>query len=57
MRHRPFIGARFIFSVLRLGLEAMVVPGGGRAGSIDGKEIKDSSGLQQQYTLSLGLDF
>jgi hypothetical protein len=57
MRHRPFIGARFIFSVLRFGIEAMVVPGGGRAGELNGAAIQDSSGLQQQYTLSAGLDF
>lgn len=57
LRHRPFLGARFIFSVLRLGVEAMFVPGGGRAGTLDGVTIEDSSGLQQQYTLSLGLDF
>ncbi|MEZ4451023.1 MAG: hypothetical protein R3B09_16190 [Nannocystaceae bacterium] len=57
LRHRPFLGARFIFSVLRLGLEAMFVPGGGRAGKLNGNSIEDSSGFQQQYTLSLGLDF
>ncbi|MCB9703409.1 MAG: hypothetical protein H6711_16070 [Myxococcales bacterium] len=57
LRHRPFLGARFIFSVLRLGVEAMIVPGGGRDGELNGMKIQDSSGLQQQYTLSLGLDF
>ena len=57
LRHRPFLGARFIFSVLRFGIEAMFVPGGGRAGELNGVSIQDSSGLQQQYTLSLGLDF
>ena len=31
MRHRPFIGLRFIFSVIRVTFEAMIVPGGGRA--------------------------
>ena len=56
-RHRPFLGFRFIFSVLRIGVEAMFVPGGKREGDIDGKKIADTSGLQQQYTLSLGLDF
>lgn len=57
LRHRPFLGIRVIFSVLRLGFEAMIVPGGGRAGDIGGKKVEDKSGLQQQYTLSLGLDF
>lgn len=57
LRHRPFLGFRFIFSVLRVGVEAMIVPGGNRQGDIDGKKVDDKSGLQQQYTLSLGLDF
>jgi hypothetical protein len=57
MRHRPFVGLRFIFSVIRVTMEAMIVPGGGRAGKIDGTSVADKSGLQQQYTLSLGLDF
>jgi hypothetical protein len=57
LRHRPFLGVRVIFSVLRIGFEAMIVPGGGRAGDINGKKVADKSGLQQQYTLSLGLDF
>ena len=57
LRHRPFLGFRFIFSVIRIGMEAMIVPGGGRAGKIDGTSVADNSGLQQQYTLSLGLDF
>ncbi len=57
LRHRPFLGARFIFSVLRFGVEAMFTPGGGRAGDLKGVTIEDSSGLQQQYTFSLGLDF
>lgn len=56
-RHRPFIGFRFIFSVLRVGVEAMIVPGGKREGDLDGNKVADKSGLQQQYTLSLGLDF
>lgn len=57
LRHRPFLGVRVIFSVLRIGFEAMIVPGGGRAGDINGTKVADKSGLQQQYTLSLGLDF
>jgi hypothetical protein len=57
LRHRPFLGMRFIFSVIRITAEAMIVPGGGRDGKLDGTTVKDNSGLQQQYTLSLGLDF
>jgi hypothetical protein len=57
LRHRPFIGMRFIFSVIRITAEAMVVPGGGRNGKLNGASVADNSGLQQQYTLSLGLDF
>jgi hypothetical protein len=57
MRHRPFVGLRFIFSVIRITAEAMIVPGGGRDGKLAGAKVVDNSGLQQQYTLSLGLDF
>ncbi len=57
LRHRPFLGARFIFSVIRITVEAMIVPGGGRSGEVNGVSVADNSGLQQQYTLSLGLDF
>ena len=57
LRHRPFIGMRFIFSVIRITAEAMVVPAGGRNGKLNGTSVADNSGLQQQYTLSLGLDF
>ncbi len=57
LRHRPFLGLRFIFSVIRITAEAMVVPAGGRNGKLNGASIADNSGLQQQYTLSLGLDF
>jgi hypothetical protein len=57
LRHRPFIGFRFIFSVIRITAEAMIVPGGGRDGKIGGVTVVDKSGLQQSYTLSLGLDF
>ncbi len=62
VRHRPFIGVRLIFSVLRVGLEAMIVPGGKSGATVDlpnnGTEtVTDASGLQQQYTISLGLDF
>jgi hypothetical protein len=57
LRHRPFIGMRFIFSVIRITAEAMIVPAGGRSGKLNGASVADNSGLQQQYTLSLGLDF
>ncbi|NVB40839.1 hypothetical protein G6O69_23575 [Pseudenhygromyxa sp. WMMC2535] len=62
VRHRPFVGARFIFSVLRIGIEAMFVPGGGSTSDVTliggGLEtVTDQSGFQQQYTISLGLDF
>ncbi|MEM6996665.1 MAG: hypothetical protein AAF721_39540 [Myxococcota bacterium] len=57
IRHRPFFGARMIFSVIRLGFEAMFVPGGNSQGSLDGVSVEDASALQQQYTFSVGLDF
>jgi hypothetical protein len=65
LRHRPYVGMRFIFSVLRIGVEAMFVPGGGSSSDVaipaaagGGTEtITDSSGFQQQYTVSFGLDF
>ena len=57
LRHRPFFGLRFIFSVIRVTAEAMIVPKGGREGKLNGASVADNSGLQQQYTLSLGLDF
>jgi hypothetical protein len=61
LRHRPFVGMRFIFSVLRIGLEAMFVPGGNSKSDVDvggmPVTIVDGSGFQQQYTISFGLDF
>lgn len=57
VRHRPHVGARIIFSVIRIGLEAMFVPGGKSEGKVNGQTVADGSGLQQQYTVSLGLDF
>jgi len=57
IRHRPHVGARIIFSVIRIGLEAMFVPGGNSEGTVAGETVVDGSGLQQQYTVSLGLDF
>jgi len=57
VRHRPYFGARLIFSVMRLGFEAMLTPGGKRAGEIEGTSVADRSGFQQQYTFSVGLDF
>lgn len=65
VRHRPYVGMRFIFSVLRVGVEAMFVPPGGSSSDVPlpaavggGTEtVTDGSGFQQQYTVSLGLDF
>ncbi|MCA9649944.1 MAG: hypothetical protein H6712_20985 [Myxococcales bacterium] len=57
VRHRPHLGLRMIFSVIRVGVEAMFVPGGKSEGSVDGETVVDGSGLQQQYTVSVGLDF
>lgn len=62
VRHRPYLGARFIFSVLRIGVEAMFVPGGSSSATVDliggsTETVKDGSGFQQQYTISFGLDF
>lgn len=57
IRHRPFVGARMIFSVIRLGFEAMFTPAGNRDGKLGGKTVADNSRFQQQYTFSVGLDF
>jgi len=57
IRHRPHLGLRFLFSVMRLGFEAMIVPGGRRDGEVDGQTVSDGSSFQQQYTFSVGLDF
>src|SRR4029079_6556205 len=57
VRHRRHLGARIIFSVIRIGFDAMFVPGGKSEGKVDGQTVVDGSGLQQQYTVSLGLDF
>jgi hypothetical protein len=62
VRHRPYLGARFIFSVLRIGIEAMFVPPGGSSSDVSliggGTEtVTDTSSFQQQYTVSFGLDF
>jgi hypothetical protein len=62
VRHRPYLGARFIFSVLRIGIEAMFVPPGGSSSDVSliggGTEtVTDGSSFQQQYTVSFGLDF
>ncbi len=65
VRHRPYVGMRFIFSVLRFGLEAMFVPPGGSSSDVTipasaggGTEtVTDGSTFQQQYTVSIGLDF
>jgi hypothetical protein len=57
VRHRPYFGLRMIFSVMRLGFEAMLVPAGKSSGDVDGDSVRDNAGFQQQYTFSVGLDF
>ncbi len=57
VRHRPHLGVRMVFSVVRLGFEAMFVPGGNSSGEVDGLSVADNSGFQQHYTFSVGLDF
>lgn len=57
VRHRPHFGARIIFSVIRIGIEGMFVPGGSSEGETNGETVADGSGFQQQWTLSVGLDF
>ncbi len=57
VRHRPYFGLRMIFAVMRVGVEAMLVPGGKRAGEFEGASVADRSKFQQQYTISVGLDF
>ena len=57
VRHRPHLGVRMIFSVVRLGFEAMFVPAGRSDGSIGGETVEDNSAFQQQYTFSVGFDF
>ncbi|WP_146155262.1 hypothetical protein [Enhygromyxa salina] len=62
VRHRPYLGVRFIFSVLRIGIEAMFVPPGASSSDVallggSTETVSDGSGFQQQYTVSFGLDF
>lgn len=61
VRHRPYLGARLVFSVLRFGFEAMFVPPGSSSAEVDvdgGTEtVTDESVFQQQYTFSVGFDF
>ncbi len=61
VRHRPYLGARFIFSVLRFTFEAMFVPPGRSEATLDeagtSETVKDGSTFQQQYTFSVGFDF
>ncbi|MBC8074252.1 MAG: hypothetical protein IAG13_38385 [Deltaproteobacteria bacterium] len=57
LRHRPYFGLRMLFAVMRLTVEAMYAPAGKRGGELDGTTIADRSKLQQQYTISVGLDF
>ena len=55
VRHRPYVGARFIFSVVRVTIEAMFTPPGSTEDGDTG--AVDSSGFQQNYTFSVGFDF
>ncbi|MEE9382460.1 MAG: hypothetical protein V3V08_03500 [Nannocystaceae bacterium] len=62
LRHRPYLGARVIFNVIRVGAEAMFALAGSTNSDVDlnsgGTEnVRDQSGLQQQYSLTVGLDF
>jgi hypothetical protein len=57
VRHRPHLGVRMIFSIMRLGFEAMFVPPGNRDGEIDGASVADNSKFQTHITFSVGLDF
>ncbi len=57
VRHRPYLGFRVIFAVLRVGFEAMIVPPGSSKQTIEGEALTDQAGLQQQYTFTFGLDF
>jgi hypothetical protein len=57
VRHRPHLGLRMIFSVMRLGFEAMFVPPGASDGEIDGESVADNSKFQTHITFSVGLDF
>ncbi len=63
VRHRPFFGLRFIYSVIRVNLEAMYTAGGKsgdtsvRTTAGETESVTDRSGLQQHYTISFGLDF
>lgn len=57
VRHRPHLGVRMVFSVMRLAIEGMFIPGGSTSGSLSGQTVADNSSFQQQYTFSVGLDF
>jgi len=57
VRHRPFVGFRLLFSMMRIGVEAMFVPPGNSDGELDGESVPDNATFQQQYAISVGLDF
>jgi hypothetical protein len=58
VRHRPYLGLRMIYSVIRVTFEAMFTPPGkSEDTSVAADAVKDSSGLNQHYTVSVGLDF
>lgn len=61
-RYRPYGGFRVVFGVLRVGVEAMFALAGSSSSRVDtndgGSETAvDTSGLQQQYSFTVGLDF
>jgi len=57
VRHRPFVGLRFIFSIIRVTAEAMFAAAGRSKADVDGDTVQDKAVFQQQYTISVGLDF
>lgn len=57
VRHRPFLGVRMNFGVFRVAIEAMLATPGKSQERVSGIPTRDTAGLQQQYALSMGLDF
>jgi hypothetical protein len=57
VRHRPYVGFRLIFAVLRVGLEGMWTTPGGSSETIEGVDVTDEAGFQQHYTATVGFDF
>jgi hypothetical protein len=62
IRHRPFLGLRFIFSVMRITVEYMFTVKGGSSDTVDldgggSQDVTDQSGNQHNISISVGLDF